>query len=199
MGKHTIICQRLWITEGGASRRPIFATMNQKLHTQSTIDEIALSLRQLRKTRGFTLRGVEEASNGRIKGVVLGSYERASRSMSIKRAIEIADFYQVPLAFLLGIKENHTATLTQTSFIIDLRSASEMARKSDDSAVLLFIDYLKEIVRKRNDFNGEILSLRTCDRENLQLILHKDHAQLNTWLKERSLLFETKLNREATF
>ncbi len=169
--------------------------MNQKLHTQSTIDEIALSLRQLRKTRGFTLRGVEEASNGRIKGVVLGSYERASRSMSIKRAIEIADFYQVPLAFLLGIKESQISTLAQTSFIIDLRRASEMARKSDDAAVLLFIDYLKEIVRKRNDFNGEILSLRICDRENLQLILHKDHAQLNTWLKERSLFFETKLNR----
>ncbi len=173
--------------------------MNQKLHTQSTIDEIALSLRQLRKTRGFTLRGVEEASNGRIKGVVLGSYERASRSMSIKRAIEIADFYQVPLAFLLGIKESQISTLAQTSFIIDLRRASEMARKSDDAAVLLFIDYLREIVRKRNDFNGEILSLRICDRENLQLILHKDHAQLNIWLKEKSLLFETKLNREATF
>ncbi len=186
---------RLWITEGGASRSPIFATMNQKLHTQSTIDEIALSLRQLRKTRGFTLRGVEEASNGLIKAVVLGSYERASRSMSIKRAIEIADFYQVPLAFLLGMKERQIATLPQTSFIIDLRRVSEMARKSDDAAVLLFIDYLKEIVRKRNDFNGEILSLRICDRENLQLILHKDHAQLNTWLKERSLLFETKLNR----
>ncbi len=174
--------------------------MNQKLHAQSTIDEIALSLRQLRKTRGFTLRGVEEASNGLIKAVVLGSYERASRSMSIKRAIEIADFYQVPLAFLLGIKESPShstlgTTLAKTSFIIDLRRASEMARKSDDAAVLLFIDYLKEIVRKRNDFNGEILSLRICDRENLQLILHKDHAQLNTWLKERSLFFETKLNR----
>jgi len=169
--------------------------MNQKLHTQSTIDEIALSLRQLRKTRGFTLRGVEEASHGRIKGVVLGSYERASRSMSIKRAIEIADFYQVPLAFLLGIKENHTDTLDQTPLIIDLRNAREMARKSDDGQETLLINYLKEIVAKRNDFNGEILSLRTCDSENLQLILHKDHSQLNTWLKERSLLFETKLNR----
>lgn len=180
----------LWIREIGAGPGSIFATVNQKLHPQSTIDEIALSLRQLRKARGLSLRQVEQISHGLLKAVVLGSYERASRAMSIKRAIEIANFYQVPLASLLGIRESQNRTFAEEALIIDLRRANELASKSDGPQVLLFIHYLKAIVRKRNDWNGEILSLRGGDSENLALILGKDYSELNNWLNERSLLFK---------
>ena len=38
--------------------------------------------------------------------MVIGSYERADRSLSIAKAIELADFYGVPLAYLLGIQSS---------------------------------------------------------------------------------------------
>jgi transcriptional regulator with XRE-family HTH domain len=59
-------------------------------------------LRQLRKTRGMTLRDCEEESGGRFKAVVMGSYERGTRAISLQRLQEIADFYQVPIQYFFA-------------------------------------------------------------------------------------------------
>src|SRR5215510_246248 len=58
-------------------------------------------LRSIRTQQGLSLQGVEEKSNGRWKAVVVGSYERGDRAVTVSRLAELAEFYRVPVAELL--------------------------------------------------------------------------------------------------
>lgn len=49
----------------------------------------------------MSLVEVERISDGQLKGVVVGSYERGDRNISITRLCEIADFYGVGVADLV--------------------------------------------------------------------------------------------------
>ena len=57
-------------------------------------------LRIIRKSKGWSLQDVERNSNGKWKAVVIGSYERADRAISLKKAISLMEFYQVPVSEL---------------------------------------------------------------------------------------------------
>src|SRR5690606_7926326 len=58
-------------------------------------------LRAIRTQQGLSLHGVEEKSQGRWKAVVVGSYERGDRAVTVQRLAELADFYGVPVQELL--------------------------------------------------------------------------------------------------
>ena len=58
-------------------------------------------LRAIRTQQGLSLHGVEEKSQGRWKAVVVGSYERGDRAVTVQRLAELADFYGVPVGELL--------------------------------------------------------------------------------------------------
>src|SRR3982751_6165774 len=58
-------------------------------------------LRAIRMQQGLSLHGVEEKSQGRWKAVVVGSYERGDRAVTVQRLAELADFYGVPINELL--------------------------------------------------------------------------------------------------
>src|SRR2546430_16026688 len=58
-------------------------------------------LRAIRQQQGLSLHGVEEKSQGRWKAVVVGSYERGDRAVTVQRLAELADFYGVPVQELL--------------------------------------------------------------------------------------------------
>jgi transcriptional regulator with XRE-family HTH domain len=57
-------------------------------------------LRVIRKSKGWSLQDVELRSNGKWKAVVIGSYERGDRAISLKKAISLMEFYQVPISEL---------------------------------------------------------------------------------------------------
>jgi transcriptional regulator with XRE-family HTH domain len=57
-------------------------------------------LRMIRKSKGWSLQDVERNSNGKWKAVVIGSYERSDRAISLKKAISLMEFYQVPISEL---------------------------------------------------------------------------------------------------
>jgi transcriptional regulator with XRE-family HTH domain len=57
-------------------------------------------LRVIRKSKGWSLQDVENHSNGKWKAVVIGSYERGDRAISLKKAISLMEFYQVPVSEL---------------------------------------------------------------------------------------------------
>src|SRR5205809_7583540 len=69
-------------------------------------------LRSIRQQQGLSLQGVEEKSAGRWKAVVVGSYERGDRAVTVSRLAELAEFYRVPVAELLpegsGVRHEHT-------------------------------------------------------------------------------------------
>src|SRR6201985_3429638 len=57
-------------------------------------------LRAIRTQQGLSLHGVEEKSRGRWKAVVVGSYERGDRSVTVQKLAELAEFYGVPVSEL---------------------------------------------------------------------------------------------------
>ncbi|HYY08743.1 MAG TPA: helix-turn-helix domain-containing protein, partial [Actinomycetota bacterium] len=58
--------------------------------------EIGRALRRLRRSRGLKLRDVSERSEGRFKPTSVAGYERAERSISLERFIEICRLYGAP-------------------------------------------------------------------------------------------------------
>ncbi|HEY1093205.1 MAG TPA: helix-turn-helix transcriptional regulator, partial [Glycomyces sp.] len=55
-------------------------------------------LRDIRMQQGLSLQGVEDKSGGKWKAVVIGSYERGDRSITVSRLAELADFYRIPVS-----------------------------------------------------------------------------------------------------
>ena len=68
----------------------------KNLITQPLIAQINERLRGVRLAAHLTLLDVERLSKGAIGSVALGSYERGTRALSLKKIIELASFYEVP-------------------------------------------------------------------------------------------------------
>ena len=58
-------------------------------------------LRSVRTQQGLSLQAVQDRSQGRWKAVVVGSYERGDRAITVERLAELAEFYGVTVAALL--------------------------------------------------------------------------------------------------
>src|SRR3981081_2680554 len=57
---------------------------------------LGAKLRGIRQQQGLSLHGVEQKSGGRWKAVVVGSYERGDRAVTVQQLAEPAAFYCVP-------------------------------------------------------------------------------------------------------
>lgn len=156
---------------------------------QPTQESIAIRLRKLRKARGWSLADIERRSKGRFKAVVLGSYERGDRALSIKRAIELATIYSVPLHYLLAEPENDIKAVKK-ALILDLRKV-RMALKSD-AKIEILINFISWISNQRNDWNGEVMSLRDSDLSLLGLVLFFTEEGVIEWLKTQDFLFKER-------
>ena len=66
---------------------------------------VGAKLRQVRKEKGLSLMNAEEKSGGVWRAVVIGSYERGDRNITVGRLCELASFYGVPVAELLPADE----------------------------------------------------------------------------------------------
>src|SRR5688572_30888156 len=64
--------------------------------------EVGQRLRSVRRIRGLSLDDVERQSGGRWSASAIGAYERGFRNLSLPRLRELAEFYAVPMATLLG-------------------------------------------------------------------------------------------------
>ncbi|NEE04769.1 helix-turn-helix domain-containing protein [Phytoactinopolyspora halotolerans] len=62
---------------------------------------LGAKLRATRQFRQLTLQEVERRTGGDVKYTVLGSYERADRSPSIERLLQLARVYDVDITDLL--------------------------------------------------------------------------------------------------
>jgi transcriptional regulator with XRE-family HTH domain len=136
-----------------------------------TVSEYAKALgarlRAIRSQQGLSLHGVEEKSHGRWKAVVVGSYERGDRSVTVQRLAELADFYGVPVAELLPAAAPTPAARDSTPrIVIDLERLS--AVPSDRAGPLT--RYAATIQSQRGDYNGRVLSIRQEDLRSLAVI-----------------------------
>lgn len=124
-------------------------------------------LRAIRTQQGLSLHGVEEKSQGRWKAVVVGSYERGDRAVTVQRLAELADFYGVPVGELLpeGVPPS-AAGEAATRLVIDL---GQLAQLPADKAAPL-ARYAATIQSQRGDYNGRVLSIRQEDLRSLAVI-----------------------------
>ena len=123
-------------------------------------------LRAIRTQQGLSLHGVEEKSRGRWKAVVVGSYERGDRAVTVQRLSELADFYGVPVNELLPEGSAGAAVEPSARLVIDLEQLSSVP--ADQAAPLA--RYAATIQSQRGDYNGRVLSIRHEDLRSLAVI-----------------------------
>jgi transcriptional regulator with XRE-family HTH domain len=138
-------------------------------------------LRIIRKSKGWSLQDVERNSNGKWKAVVIGSYERADRAISLKKAISLMEFYQVPVSELFPDIPPQVST---RSIAIDLVKLS--AVQSEYSSVIQ--RFVRGICDRRKDWNGQVLTVRVNDLQFLAMLLQQAEPELLTELENLSLL-----------
>lgn len=113
----------------------------------------AQRLRDIRKSKGWSLQDVEHHSNGKWKAVVIGSYERGDRAISLKKAISLMQFYQVPITELFPDVTTQVSVRSISVNLNKLTTSSEVK-----SQVLQ--RFTKSIINRRRDWNGQILTIR---------------------------------------
>ena len=138
-------------------------------------------LRAIRTQQGLSLHGVEEKSQGRWKAVVVGSYERGDRAVTVQRLAELAEFYGVPIHELLPEAGPGVVAEPAPRIVIDLEQLSSVP--VDQSAPLA--RYAATIQSQRGDYNGRVLSIRHEDLRSLAVIYdaspHALAEQLIAW------------------
>jgi len=135
-------------------------------------------LRAIRTQQGLSLHGVEDKSQGRWKAVVVGSYERGDRAMTVQRLSELADFYGVPVAELLPEGPTGANIEPAARIVIDLEQLS--AVPAERSAPLA--RYAATIQSQRGDYNGRVLSIRNEDLRSLAVIYDASPSALTEQL-----------------
>lgn len=137
--------------------------------------EVGLRLRAVRRQRRLSLDDVERESGGRWSASAVGAYERGFRNLSLPRLRELAEFFEVPMATLLGepeVRDDRTRAATG-NVILDL-----LALEAAPEEAAPVLRYARSIVLDRGDWNGRILSVRRDDIRGLASISGVDEVTL---------------------
>ena len=135
-------------------------------------------LRAIRTQQGLSLHGVEEKSRGRWKAVVVGSYERGDRSVTVQKLAELAEFYGVPVSELLPGDAAPTPIVTAPKLVIDLERLQHVPAQQGAPLAR----YAATIQSQRGDYNGRVLSIRQEDLRSLAVIYDASPSQLTEQL-----------------
>lgn len=123
-------------------------------------------LRAIRQQQGLSLQRVEQKSGGQWKAVVVGSYERGDRAVTVAKLAELAGFYGVPLSELLPEGGPRQAPEPPARLQIDLEALSVM----EGNELGPLSRYVASIQSQRGDYNGKVLTIRSEDLRALAAI-----------------------------
>ncbi|MBW3562078.1 MAG: transcriptional regulator [Actinobacteria bacterium] len=153
--------------------------------------ELGQRLRQIRSQQGLTLQEVEERSDGEWKAVVVGSYERGDRAVSVAKLARLAGFYGVPVSELLpeipegGSRGIDTGRVPEARVKLDL---SSLERDETSNRYAPVLRYAKTIQVQRGDYNGRVLTLRTEDLRALAILYATSADDLMERFSDEGLL-----------
>jgi transcriptional regulator with XRE-family HTH domain len=147
-------------------------------------------LRAIRRQKGLSLHDVEARSNQEFKASVLGAYERGERAISVPRLLRLAELYRVPADQLLP-RANTDADIDLTEsvgaggdgFTIDLVRLHEL----DDDDASVIARYAATIQLQRQDFNGQMLTIRNDDLRVLAAVMGHSPEELGSRLETLGL------------
>ena len=143
-------------------------------------------LRAIRAQQELTLHQVEERSGGQWKAVVVGSYERGVRAISVAKLAELAEFYGVPLDELLpdARSGNGGREPEPTKLRIDLVRLAA----ADDPTLEPLARLAANIQVQRGDYNGRVLTLRGDDLNSLAVVFGMDRSELVQQLQRHDVV-----------
>lgn len=156
--------------------------------TEDYQEQLGARLRAIRNQQGLTLQQVEERSGGRWKAVVVGSYERGDRAVSVAKLAEIAEFYRVPVSELLpeAAPRAGNGRGDEPQLVLDLGRLAQAA--GDDETLTVLSRYAERIQIERGDYNGRVLTLRADDIQTLAAVFDADVGELLDRLRDRAVL-----------
>jgi transcriptional regulator with XRE-family HTH domain len=134
--------------------------------TRDYAHALGARLREVRARQGLTLHDIEAQSGGRWKAVVVGSYERAARAMTVVRLAELADFYGIPVRELLPKTPTDRPAAIGPNLVIDLQLLSALPPEQ----VGPLARYAAAIRSQRADYHGRVLTLREEDLRSLAVL-----------------------------
>jgi transcriptional regulator with XRE-family HTH domain len=147
-------------------------------------------LRTIRRQKGLSLHDVEARSNQEFKASVLGAYERGERAISVPRLLRLAELYRVPPDQLLP-RSGHEVDIDLTeappgateTFTIDLLRLHEL----DDADAAVIARYAGTIQLQRQDFNGQLLTIRRDDLRVLAAVMGRSPDEMGVRLEALGL------------
>ena len=168
------------------------ATMINQRENMLDAKRLGAALRHLRVARKWSLKDFQTHSGGAIKDVVLGSYERGTRSISVAKLITISRVYEVPIHSFFSDTNRSEVAKISNSVIVDLRRLRNLPTNDFSKSVQLLRQFTHSIIALRNDWNGEVLSLRSSDMRYLSMLSDNSVANLNHEFEALEILIKIK-------
>ena len=157
-------------------------TLSEDEMVSTYAQAVGARLRSVRKQKKLSLQAVEAISDLEFKASVLGAYERGERSISVPRLQRLAALYDVPIKQLLPREIFAAPMMGEASGAAQEREAESVAALDERSHITIDLNRLDEadgperdvlkrfvssIAELRQDFNGQMMSVR---RDDLRLI-----------------------------
>jgi transcriptional regulator with XRE-family HTH domain len=143
-------------------------------------------LRAVRNQQQLSLIAVEKKSRGRWKAVVVGSYERGDRAVSVRKLSELADFYGVAVSELLPSDHAGAARTAprQSRNVLDL----DKVRSLTDPNAETLKRFVVSIQGRRGAMHSRTLGVRQEDLHALALMYDCTVAALTARLHRWQVL-----------
>jgi transcriptional regulator with XRE-family HTH domain len=162
-----------------------FQDIERRIVEETYAKALGMRLRAIRQQQALSLQGVEEKSRGTWKAVVVGSYERGDRAITVQRLSDLARFYRVPVAELLpGADDVGGGAEPPPKLVLDLERLQQL--DLDEAAQLA--RFTAQIQSMRGDYNGRVLTVRNDDLHTLSLIYGESASQLSERLIDWGVL-----------
>jgi len=127
-------------------------------------------LRAIRMQQHLSLHGVERKSGGKWKAVVVGSYERGDRAVSVQRLAELADFYGVPVSDLLPPEDSPFSSGSTSTPLSRIVLNIEKVNGLTDGHADILQRFVSSIQRQRGNVGARTMPVRHEDLRTLALM-----------------------------
>lgn len=144
-------------------------------------------LRAVRTQQHLSLHGVERKSQGRWKAVVVGSYERGDRAISVPRLAELADFYGVPVSELLPRDDSERTAVPGATLAKVVINLNRLRALTDPEAAPL-VRFVASVQRLRGEYGNQTIAVRADDLRTLGLLYGTSAEDLTARLVQWQVL-----------